>query len=360
MVKIVMRIEHVQIYQSGKKTYVYYRRGGVRLRIMREPDDAQGIRDEVARIERELAATGEATELKYEFGTLGWLVECYKRDPEWWPENESTRKSYQRAFDAIHASMKYPLAVMTLPQIIRIRDEVIFPTRGRWMANYVVTVLSVVFKFGHETGRTTTNPLAGRVRKRRKAKGAKRVNRAWTEAERTTVLAKAPDHVRLVLALAMCTGLRKADLFKATLSAIKDGEITIRTSKRDKLAKIPVHPLLAEAIAARPKSDSVQIAVRRDGLPYTPDGFDTIWHRLRTGLEKDGLIDTGLTIHGLRHTFGTMLIEAGMDPDHVRRLLTHSNSAQTAEYTETAELPKKAKAQVVKLNIRARTANKSV
>jgi integrase len=38
-------------------------------------------------------------------------------------------------------------------------------------------------------------------------------------------------------------------------------------------------------------------------------------------LKRAGKIGSGLTFHGLRHTVGTLLIEAGYDIDTVRRWL---------------------------------------
>lgn len=361
MTKIAVQIDNVHIYKSGKKKYVYYRTDKVNIRIRRDVDDIEGIKEEAARIKKEIAETGSAGARSYAPGTLGNLIDRYKSDPDWWPENLATRKSYQRAFNTLQAFgfFSAKTETFTLPKIIKIRDEVVFPKHKRWMANYVVTVLSVVFDFAHHRNMITVNPLAERVRKRRKPKGAAKVNRAWTAEERSAVLAKAPDHIYIALALAMCTGLRKADLFSATTSAIKGEEIVVRTSKRDKLAKIPIHSLLRAALEKREaivkanpkKAAPVQICIGRYGAPYSAEGFDTVWQRFRTKLEKDGDIGPGLTIHGLRHTFGTMLIEAGMDPDHVRRLLTHSSMSQTAEYTEAAELPTAAKAKVINLKI---------
>jgi len=38
-------------------------------------------------------------------------------------------------------------------------------------------------------------------------------------------------------------------------------------------------------------------------------------------LKREGKVGDGLTFHGLRHTVGTLLVEAGYDLDTVRRWL---------------------------------------
>jgi integrase len=92
-------------------------------------------------------------------------------------------------------------------------------------------------------------------------------NRAWTEEECRIVLEKAPPHIRVPIALAMCAGLRKADVLTATKAAIAGGMITVTTAKREKEISAPIHPLLADAMKALPGSGAVQIAVNSYGQP---------------------------------------------------------------------------------------------
>lgn len=294
------------------------------------------------------AATGPAK------GTLAYLATEYKASG-WWKElKPATRVSYQRALAVLMPYGAAPVGDFTRPKIIKLRDARLMPDHGQWMANYAVTVLGILFKFGMDHGLVTENPLAEKVRKIRKAKGKEAANRPWAAEERAAVLAEAPAHVRLVLALAMCTGLRKADVFAATLSAIKDGEITVRTSKRDKFVTLPIHPLLADALAHRTASQSVQIAVRADGLPYTPDGFDTVWHRFRARLEAEQKVAPGLTLHGLRHTLATMLKEAGMEDGKVADVLGQSGTAMSRHYGKKAKLPEETKATILVMDFQGR------
>ena len=54
-------------------------------------------------------------------------------------------------------------------------------------------------------------------------------------------------------------------------------------------------------------------------------------------LKRDGKVGDGLTFHGLRHTVGTLLIEAGFDLDTVRRWLGQKTLAMAIHYSETAD-----------------------
>jgi integrase len=54
-------------------------------------------------------------------------------------------------------------------------------------------------------------------------------------------------------------------------------------------------------------------------------------------LKRGGKVGDGLTFHGLRHTVGTLLVEAGYDLDTVRRWLGQKTLAMAIHYSETAD-----------------------
>ncbi|MGA7518550.1 MAG: tyrosine-type recombinase/integrase, partial [Pseudolabrys sp.] len=56
-----------------------------------------------------------------------------------------------------------------------------------------------------------------------------------------------------------------------------------------------------------------------------------------------GNVGAGLTFHGLRHTVGTVLVEAGCDIDTVRRWLGQKTLAMAIHYSETADTSRRMK-----------------
>jgi integrase len=138
-------------------------------------------------------------------------------------------------------------------------------------------------------------------------------------------------------------GLRKADVLSVTMAAIRNDEITVRTSKRGKQISVPLHPMLKQAIENRPKSDAVQIAVNSQGLRWTEGGFNASFRTFRIGLEGQGLIGPGLTPHGLRHTLGTRLREAGADDRTIADILGQRSTSMARHYSEGAALPDQAR-----------------
>ena len=287
---------------------------------------------------------------KASVGTMRNLIAAYKKSPDYVSLKPATRVSYERAFVVLEPFFDRQLNDLKRANIIQMRDRILLPRYRTWMANYVVSVLSIIFRFGLDHGFMEKNPLQDRVRKLRMQR-ASYPNRPWTALERRLVLDHAPPHVRLPIALAMCTGLRKADVFSIKISAIRDGKISVRTSKRGIPIRLPIHPILADALAGRPIVDAMQIALRSDGNPWTSDGFDTVWHRLKLKLEAEGKVEKGLTMHGLRHTLGVLLKEAGAHDGEIADVLGQSTTAMARYYSQGAGLSGKMQDIVKRLDL---------
>ena len=159
--------------------------------------------------------------------------------------------------------------------------------------------------------------------------------------------------------MALCVGLRYTDILLVTRSAITNGDISIRTSKRDVPIRVPIHPILADAIANRPKSDAVQICVTADGQPWKT-GFNASWAKFRAKLLADGKIGEGLTLHGLRHTLGTMLKEAGLSDGDISDILGQSGTSMAWHYSREASLPAQSREALMGLETLGKKANKTV
>ena len=120
-------------------------------------------------------------------------------------------------------------------------------------------------------------------------------------------------------------------------TTIREGKIWRRTNKTGQEVSIPVHPDLAQLLAAAPAHDAITIAATTNGTPWTASGFNSTFIKAIARLHAHGLVGDGLTFHGLRHTVGTLLIEAGADIDTVRRWLGQKTLAMAIHYSETAD-----------------------
>ena len=90
-------------------------------------------------------------------------------------------------------------------------------------------------------------------------------------------------------------------------------------------------------MADAPHHDAITIAATTNGTPWTITGFNSTFIKAIAKLTHSGKVDPGLTFHGLRHTCGTLLVEAGFDIDTVRRWLGQRTLAMAIHYSETAD-----------------------
>ncbi len=179
-----------------------------------------------------------------------------------------------------------PLVELTPQFIAGLRDKMA-ANHGRRMANYVMAVVSVACEHGKEQGYLKDNPVkassaCGAIAARLPPTGrGLKPNGAWCSTE-------APVQLRVPIALAMFTGLRKGDILKLTKTAIRDGKIWRRTNKTGQAVSIPVHPDLAQLLAAAPPHDAITIAATTNGTPWTASGFNSTFIKAIARLEKAG------------------------------------------------------------------------
>lgn len=339
----VVRIKGLKSYRHPKtgKLYTYHRATGTRLKA--EPGTPAFLA-EVAALEAKAAGPKKPAA-----GTLGLVVDAYRKSPAWAGLSQATRVSYDRAFAVLEPIGAMPLTSLDRPFVVALQEKV-FARRGRWMANYAVAVLSILSEYAMDRGWAKANPADG-VKRLKAARDAVRANRPWTRQEAGAVMDALPAYLRVPVALAMYGGFRKADVLKVTKTAVRDGLIEVATSKRGVLVRVPIHPELAAVLAAAPGHDAVTLAANQAGQPWTVSGYNSTFGKAIDRLEKAGTVEPGLTMHGLRHTLGTRLREAGADLDDIRRILGQKTLTMAQHYSETADTSERARAVVAKLDL---------
>ncbi len=152
------------------------------------------------------------------------------------------------------------------------------------------------------------------------------------------VLQHAPAHVKVVLAVLMNTGLDPSDALNLRRDQI-DGETIwgVRGKTGVEIA-IPIGLTPHAALKQVPQHDAPTLLANSRGEQWTCNGFSTIWHRFKTGLEAEGLIQRGLTLTGLRHTVATTPREAGLDERRIADLLRQKTLSMARHYSRSALL----------------------
>ena len=336
-----MRIRGVKPVRSKGRLYLYHRASGER--IYADPNEPAAVAREVERLNAKAKAKPSTP------GTLLALQEAYRRSPFWRDLRPATRLSYERALAVLEPVQKQPIVKFTTGSVAAIRDQTA-ATRGRWMANYVVVTLSVLFEFARERDWVDRNPAAG-VRRLKTKVDEPPKNRPWTRTECRAVLDAAEPYLAVPIALAMFVGLRKGDVLRTSRRMLADGTIRVLTRKRRVPVAVPVHPELAKILSRAPQHSATTIAANSRGAPWTESGFNSSFGKFIDRLEAAGKVGPGLTMHGLRHNLATRLKEAGADDGTIADLLGQRTTAMSRHYSAEADLPKSTRALMMGLNL---------
>lgn len=123
--------------------------------------------------------------------------------------------------------------------------------------------------------------------------------------------------------------------------AIKDGLIDTRRAKTEESVWIPLPTPVREAIENAPSHTAITVCANSYGKPWTTDGFNTNWQKLKKRLLDHGLIQSGLTLNELRHTVATILAEMGYDDRTIADMLGQKTLAMAQHYSRRANRSKK-------------------
>ena len=317
------------VHKKTAKGRVYYYHAASGARITASPDDLRAFLAEVAALDALPAPPAPKPQREK---TLGWLITEYKKSPEWHRLSPDTHKAYQQAFNVLQPLDALPVEHLEQPNVLRFRDRV-YNARGRWMANTVVAVLSVVLGWGVPRGHCTRNAASG-VPKIRRSRSAGVANKAWTHDEVLAAIRAAySSGVRKGIALAYYTGLRLKDVVELPAAARASGEIMVNSSKPG----IPLSVFEAKALTAildEPDRHTGPTLVRTlQGRPYTRSGFSAIFKRMVKRLAEAGKVRPGLTFHGLRKSLGRDAAAVGMSEDDISRALGQTSPASARPYT---------------------------
>jgi integrase len=208
----------------------------------------------------------------------------------------------------------------------------------------------LLFNWAIKRGGMTTNPAIV-VELIKAAADAKEANRPWIPEELETVLQEAPPELRPGSALDAYVGMREGDVILATWS-IYDGQTIAyqpaKTRRARTLVQVRAHARLREVLDETPRRGLLIVLGARGG-PFAQDGFRARFFALLRRLEAEGKIGPDLPFHGLRHTLGTLLAEAGCDPPTIAAVLGHRTTAMAEHYSRRARRGELADAAIMRL-----------
>lgn len=328
---------HVKKTPSGK---VYYRHRKTQEPI-KFPYPSAEFDAEVARLNALVAAKEKPASEATPPGSLDALIQAWRNSPEFAALMPRTRADYLKLLDYLKpAAPRAILSGFTRGDVLRVRDMA-HKAHKFHFANYLVTVMSVLFKWAVEREMMSFNPAAA-IKPIPRPKHMPTRNRRWTEAEREIVLAEATGGMRVAIALGIWAAPREQDVLAMTWECVgKDGKLRWTMQKTgDRHAPWQIHPRLAAILDEARSGDVVPLPSAhlvvggRSGRPYTEDGFRKVFFDLIRRLEREGKIGPGLTFHGLRHTMGATLATRNASTTMIRVALGHRTEEMARHYSK--------------------------
>ena len=267
------------------------------------------------------------------------------------------------------------------PNVVRLSgrgvDQYAATTINRWLA-----AISGLFTFAAMRDPAATNPVPKGREARWRVPGERSGMLAHTvrrpkdrsslrlrESRRLPTVLSQPDAAELlgsfrgwrdraIAGLMLYCGLRSAEVLGLDVAEVDIGGRWLKVlGKGERERRVPLDADVASVIqvyllAERPESASNRLFLvakgPHRGQPLTAAGLRTIfrYHRGLTGI-------AGGHPHALRHTFGTVLAEAGVDLAVMQALLGHAHVDTTARYIHLAPAHVKAEFDAARDRIRA-------
>jgi integrase len=192
--------------------------------------------------------------------------------------------------------------------------------------NYLLGALNRAYEQGHVDGRTAW----ARVRKFKNADSA-RIARLSTEEAKRLLNACAPDFRQLV-EVALLTGCRYGELtaFAARDFDADQGTLLVAESKSGKPRRVPLTDegqQLLESLTADKAPDEL-VLVKTDGTAWNKSEQ---FRRMRAACEAANIVPP-VNFHAIRHTFASLLIEAGTPLAFVAEALGHSDTRMVSKH----------------------------
>jgi len=134
--------------------------------------------------------------------------------------------------------------------------------------------------------------------------------------------------LQALLELALITGARIGELVALRWEDCQDGYLTFWQTKNGKVRRIPITETIAALLAARPRIHAWVFTNARTEKPYT-----TIRKVFERALDRAKITTGDVTVHTLRHTALSRMIEHGLDDYTVMSISGHSSTRMLERYT---------------------------
>lgn len=268
--------------------------------------------------------------------TLRWLWRQYKDSRRWQRLALSTRKDYEKRFEAIARTRTkaggefgdaiiYTITARTIRTYLDRRAE-----NAPVAANRELALLRVLLGYAREYGYLTENPAAG-------IKGEQETSRERlvTPAEFWALHDHAPIEVQIAMRLAVGLRLRVSEVLALRWSAVDRDRGVIRVVRRkgSKTQDVTITGLLAGALelAKQQRTMGLEIVQMTAGGAYQRNSFKNRWQLAWRTLRDTAARDPNITVPE-RFTFHDLKAAGVSWADDPRAASGHKSARMTAVY----------------------------
>ena len=151
---------------------------------------------------------------------------------------------------------------------------------------------------------------------------------------------------RLMISLMLFNGLRTCEVERIDIGdfAEREGQPILRIQRKgrtDKNEIVVLHPdtvaWLEEYIADRDFDSSTPLFVSHKAQCDNRLVRQTIGRIIKQRLARIGISHPKISAHSLRHTFGALMVEQGIDIETIKDMMGHSDTKTTRIYIEMAQ-----------------------
>jgi integrase/recombinase XerD len=224
-----------------------------------------------------------------------------------------------------------PLHEIANEDMVRFVNEYIIPNRLSYAyQNQVINAVKILFREVVESRLD--------LEKFERPRPEHRLPNVLSKEEVSAILrAHVNQKHRVMLSLIYACGLRRSELLNLTPLDIDSnrGLLLIRQSKGKKDRVVPISPKTIEMLreyyrAYRPKTWLFE--GQEKGEQYSEKSLQSV---LKQALDKAKIVKP-VTLHWLRHSYATHLLENGTDLRYIQELLGHKSSKTTEIYTHVS------------------------
>jgi len=295
---------NVKLADGTIETYYYAWRGKGAPRMHAKPG-TKAFTQEYVRLTREREKASED-------GTIGSLIDEFRKTAGYMKLAASTRRDYERQFAMIRLKFEgFPIKAIEARGSRRIflnwRDTMRDSPRS---ADMHIALLSRLFSWAKGNEVILRNPLEEVER----LHSGTRKDIIWTDDQLAKLLTEGALHLRNVALVALWTMQRQADILSMPTLAFDGERVSIRQGKTGARVRVMAAPDILPVLSDARTTSRQRVLVNSFGQNWTSSGFRASWRKemARLGIK-------GVTFHDLRGTAITFAY-ANLDKAHDEKI----------------------------------------